>query len=161
MQYTVIEQAHHFAEQPTRKRRALTHQLIRIDTKITDVVTEWAQTNFGIFVEVALAQLDKPAKRLEDPQIAVNCFTCQRIEHDIHATTIGGSQNIIGKGEAAGVINMFDTEEAQKVALLVRSGCRINRRTAPFCNLDRRNANAACRTVNQHGFASFQLREVE
>ncbi|MNF56013.1 hypothetical protein D3C84_374920 [compost metagenome] len=55
---------------------------------------------------------------------------------------------------------MLDAQQAQEIALLVATRRGVDFGAAPFCNLDRGNADAARCTVNQDFLSRFKPRQV-
>ena len=98
---TLVEKCQDFSEQPAGQLRTLRHQLIRIDAEITDVVAEWAQTNAGVLVEIALAEFEEAAKGLQNAEVAVNRLPGERIQDNIDSLATGDSEDLIGELKVA------------------------------------------------------------
>ncbi len=159
-QHAIVEQRQYLGKQPASQLRPLGHQLVGVDAEIADVIAERSQADARIFVEVALTQFQEAAERLQHAEVAVDCLAGERIEHDVDARAAGGRQNFVGEREIARIKNAIDAEQAQEIALLIRARGRVDVGAAPFGHLDRRDADAPGRAVNQHLFALLQLREV-
>ncbi|MNV35248.1 hypothetical protein D3C71_1266890 [compost metagenome] len=160
MQRALAEQSHHLREQALRQVGPLVHQLIGIDAEVADVVAERAQADAGVLVEVALAQFQEAAKGLEHPQVAVDGFARQRVQHHVDPAAISVSQNFIGVGQGPRIIDVTHAQQAQQVALFVRAGGGVDFRAQPLRELDGGNAHAASRAVDQDLLAFFQARQV-
>jgi hypothetical protein len=136
------------------------HQLIGVDAEITDVVAERTQADLGILVEIALAEFEKAAKRFQHLEIPVDRFAGKRIEDDVHALSAGLLEDLVGKGQGTRVKYVFHTEQAQEVALFVRSGGGIDFGTDPLGDLDGGDSDAARSAMNQHLFFGLQACQV-
>ena len=100
-QGAVGEQRHDFAEQSGSQSRASQHELVRVNAEIADVVLERAQTDPGVFVEVAFAQFQETSKWPQDTEISVDRLAGQRVQHHIDAFAAGQGENLVGIGQCA------------------------------------------------------------
>lgn len=156
MQRVFREKLHHLAEQATGQIRALGHQLVGIDTKIADVISERAQTDAGVLVEIAFAQFQEAAERAQYLQITVDGFTGQRVEHHIHARAMGVGENFIAIRERTRIVDVRNAHHAQEIAFFVGAGRGVDFGADRLGELDRGDADATCATVDQDFLAFFQ-----
>ncbi len=87
-------------------------------------MTERPQADPGVCKEIALAELEQPAERLQDRKVLLDCFSGKRIEHEIDAFTVGQLHDLVGVGKAAGIEDAVRPHAGQfgDHALLVVAG---------------------------------------
>ena len=73
------------AQQRAREIGPLDRQLIDVDREIGNVLPQRPQMDAAVQVEVALAELEKAAERLQHAEALLHRLAAQRIEHDIDA----------------------------------------------------------------------------
>ena len=86
-------------------------------------------------------------------------FAGERVEHDVHALAAGQVEHLLGEGERARIHDVLDAERREIGALLGAAGGGEDLGADLLRDLDRRQADAAGRRVDQHPFAAAQLRE--
>ena len=136
------------------------HQLVGVDAEVADVVAERAQSDAGVFVEVALAEFDEAAEWLQHPEVAVDGLARKRIEHHVDAAAFGFLEDLVGEGQTARVKDFLHTEQAQEIPFFLRARGGIDLGPAPLGNLNRRDADAAGSAMNQHFLALLQPRQM-
>src|SRR6516164_4173036 len=106
-----------FTEQRARQIGPLDRELIDVDGKIGDVLAQRTQMDAPIEIEIALAEFEKAAERLEYVEALLHRLTAQRVEHDIDASAGTDCAHRIGEAEMTGMV--------AAAAKLVSSGMRI------------------------------------
>jgi hypothetical protein len=149
----------HLAEQSARQIGPLDRQLIDVDREIRNVLPQGPQVNAAVQIEVAFAELEKAAERLQDAEALLHSLAAQRIEDDVDALAICDRAHRIGKAEIARVEHMVGAGEAQECALGLGARGRNDDRAAVLGVLDRGEADTARRGMDQNMLARRQLGE--
>src|SRR6516164_8241682 len=112
-----------------------------------------------IEIEIALAEFEKAAERLEYVEALLHRLTAQRVEHDIDASAGTDCAHRIGEAEITRIQHVIRASKPQEGALDLRSGGGDDDGAAVLGVLDRREADATGPGVDQDQFAVSQLRE--
>ena len=99
-----------------------THQP-EVDGVEREVAPEREQSEPGVTVYVALADLDEAPS--EGQQVESGRLRCTRqgVEHDVDAVPVGVTADLVGELDAARVVDVFDTHVLQQLSTL-RAACR-------------------------------------
>ena len=143
------------AQQRAREIGPLDRQLVDIDREIGNILPQRPQMDAAVQVEVALAEFEKAAERLQHAEALLHRLAAQRIQHDIDAAAAGDRAHRVGKAEIARIEDMIGAGQAQKGPLHLRPGRRDDGRAAQLRVLDRGQADPAGGGVDQHEFARF------
>ena len=158
--FALEERRGDFGQQAAGKIRPGNWQLIDVNRKIRDVLSERPQTNTPVEIKIHLAELEKPAKRFEHLEASLHAFAAQRVEHDVDALPPGEFAHGIAKGEIARIEDIVGAGQPQKRSLHLRSGRRGHNRTALFGVLDSGQSDTSGGSVDQHMLAWRKLRQV-
>ena len=98
-----LEALQHFTEQLARQLSMTREELIYIDAVIGEIASEWPQSDMGVGIEIAFAQLDKSAEGAQALHRANHRLTSEGIQNDIDTLSLGMLHNVIGESERSGV----------------------------------------------------------
>ncbi len=147
----------HLAQQRPRQVRPLDRQLVDIDREIRNVLPQRTQMNAAIEIEIALAELEKAAERLQHAEALLLRLAAQRVEDDVDARPAGNSAHGVGKAKITRVENMIGSRQAQKCPFDLGAGGGNDIGAAVLGILNCREADTARCGVNQHMLARRQL----
>src|SRR5262249_42723479 len=111
-----------FTEQRARQIGPLDRELIDVDGKIGDVLAQRTQMDAPIEIEIALAEFEKAAERLEYVEALLHPLTAERVEHDIDASAGTDCAHRIGEAEITRIQHVIRASKPQEGALDLRSG---------------------------------------
>src|SRR5204862_2601859 len=111
------------------------------------------QVDAAIEGEVALAEFEKAAKRLQDADALLHRLAAQRIEHDIDPGAAAQRAHPFGKPEIARIEHVIGADQVEKAALYFRSRGGDDDRAAMLGVLDRRQPDTAGAAMDQHQLA--------
>ena len=154
------EQGGDFAQQGAGQRRPAQRQLVDIDREIRKVLAQRAQMEAAVEVEIALAEFEKAPERFEHFEAAFHRLAAQRVQHDVDPLPAGDLAHPIGKAEIARIEHMVGAGQPQKRPLGRRPGGGDDDGAAMPGVLDRGQADAAGRRMDQDMFPGGELRQV-
>jgi hypothetical protein len=72
---------------------------LRVSSGWACIVSEGTEADPGIFVEIPLAEFQETAKGSQYPEITVDRFPGEGVEHHVHPPAIGLGQDFVGKSQ--------------------------------------------------------------
>ena len=81
----VAQRRRDLGEQRAREIGPLDRQLVHVDREIGDILPQRPQMDAAVQVEVALAEFEEAAERLQHAEALLHRLAAERIQHDIDA----------------------------------------------------------------------------
>ena len=132
----------------------------QVDAVEREVAAEREESQLGVAVDVALADLDEPpaqGQQLEPGQLR---GAGHRVEHDVHAIAVGVAADLLGELDAARVVDMLNSHVAQQLSTLLAAGGGEDLGSRRAGDRDRGLAHAAGCGVDQHLVAGLDPGQV-
>ena len=140
--------------------RLLPHRPVEVDGDERQVLLERPHAQPAVHVNVALADLQEPAVVAEDAQALGDRLAGERVQDHVDALAVGLLHHLVGEGQRPRVHDVLDADRLQEVSLLGRPGGGEDLGPRPLGQLDRRQADAAGRRVDQDPLTLFEAGEV-